>query len=334
MNDIVKRIDQTTIITQPIFFVLITLTNALNIRILRSPTLRCSSCTCYFLFYSIFSLINIWCLCPIQILRHFSILWTRTRFGCKMQDFLLFSLAIQIKALLALASFDRFCSSAKSARLRSFSRIRIARKVIVCLTVFTLIYMLPMLITQYFDSKLARCRQYYDRWSMLYSISQIILYYVLIPSLMLLFGTLTILNIRQKSVLASATTVQNRMRRNEKQLVRMLLFQVAAHLIYTLPFGISHLIRALEYPVRYEIVLAINQASIPWLQCDYFMFFFLYILSAPTYRQELYRVLRITNPRNEPTEQSTALQKRWISWRKTDVSKLDSRLMKMNQTAV
>jgi hypothetical protein len=54
-----------------------------------------------------------------------------------------------------------------------------------------------------------------------------------------------------------------RTRRSEGQLARMLLLQVGAHLIYTLPFGVTHLMRLFEPPGNVSIVSAINQASIP-----------------------------------------------------------------------
>src|ERR1700728_4428680 len=100
LSSILERIDQTTIYTQPIFFVLIVVTNTLNICILRSPILRLSPCTYYFRAYSIFSIIYTICLCPLQILRRFSIPWTATLSGCRIQTFLVFALPFQTKFML------------------------------------------------------------------------------------------------------------------------------------------------------------------------------------------------------------------------------------------
>ena len=291
MKDLLKRLDQTTIFVQPILFVLVTTINALNIGILRSPALRSSPCTYYFLAYSIFSIVNICCLCPTQILRRFSILWIHSSIGCKMQDFLFFSLAIQMKSMLTLASFDRFCSSAKLVRWRSFSRIPTAKRTIVFVSVLSVVAMSPMLVTQHYNAQSNRCEQNETRWNVVYTVGQVCLYYVVIPTLMILFGTLTIVNIRRRSSFASNVSMKHRVRPNEKQLARMLLCQVAAHLICTIPFGISHLMRLFAVSIDGTVLAVLTQASISWLQCDYFMFFFLYILSAGTYRRELHRLL-------------------------------------------
>jgi hypothetical protein len=77
-----------------------------------------------------------------------------------------------------------------------------------------------------------------------------------------------------------------RNRRSESQLTRMLLLQVGVHLIYLLPFGIIYIMNSIAPSTRTVIIIALRQASIPWLQCDYFMFFFLYILSAIVFTEK------------------------------------------------
>ena len=290
MSNILERIDQTTIYTQPIFFVLISTTNILNICILRSPILRSSPCTYYFLAYSVFSITYICFLCPLQMLRRFSIPWTNTQSGCRMQNFLLFTLALQTKLMLTLASFDRFCSSAKLVRLRSISTIRTARYTITFAALLSVVFMSPMLIINYYDTNSNMCRQYSYKIVIIYTSSQVIIYYVLIPLLMIVFGLLTIYNIRQRPRYNSMIVKCFRNRRSEGQLARMLLLQVGVHIIYSFPFGIIYIMNSVAPSTRTVTIIAIRQAAVPWLQCDYFMFFFLYILSASIYRMELFRL--------------------------------------------
>jgi len=299
-SNILERIDQTTIYTQPIFFVLITVTNTLNICILRSPILRLSPCTYYFLAYSVFSIIYTFFLCPLQILRRFSIPWTNTSTGCRMQNFLLFTFALQIKLMLTLASFDRYCSSAQSVRLRSLSDLRTARFTITFAALLSVLYMSPMLIINYYDTNSNVCQQYLYKIIISYTSSQVIIYYILIPLFMIVFGLLTILNIRQQPKCGSTIVTCSRHRRSEGQLARMLILQVGVHLIHSLPFGITYIMNSIAPSTRTVIIIAVRQASVPWLQCDYFMFFFLYILSASIYRQELFRLFKLRFHRNRP----------------------------------
>jgi len=46
-------------------------------------------------------------------------------------------------------------------------------------------------------------------------------------------------------------------------------------------------------------MIAIQQISVSWLQCDYFVFFFLYILSGSIYRQQLFRLLKLNKRNND-----------------------------------
>ncbi|CAF1392717.1 unnamed protein product [Adineta steineri] len=126
MSTLTERVDQTSIYVQPILFILTMITNILNICILRDRTLRSSPCSHYFISFSISSILNTCFLCPTQSLRRYNILWINTTVGCKLNPFLLFVLPLQASLMLILASFDRFCSSPMSVKLRSMIPISMA----------------------------------------------------------------------------------------------------------------------------------------------------------------------------------------------------------------
>jgi hypothetical protein len=292
MSNIVTQIDRTTIYTQPIFFVVIVLVNILNISILRSPRLLTSSCSYYFLVYSIISIIHTSCLCPLQLLRHFSTPWTNTMVGCKLQNFVLFTLTFEASLMLVVATFDRFCSSSASARIRSLSNTRTAKYIIVLATLVCIIYISPMLIILYYDENSNLCVQHLFAISYVYTLSQLLVYHILIPVLLLVFGIWTIVNIRQQSRDIGLNMQRIRGRRTDGQLARMLILQVLAHFIFFLPYSITYSINAIIPATRTVTILAIRQLAVPWFQCDYFFFVFLYIFSGSVYRQELIRLVR------------------------------------------
>lgn len=226
MNNILERIDQTTIYTQPIFFVIIIITNTLNILILRSRVLHSSPCSYYFLIYSIASIIYTCCLCPLQILRGLGIPWTNTAIGCRLQNFFLFTFPFLASLALIFASFDRFCSSSASLRMRSISNIRTVKVTIVISTFFCVIYMLPMIAINHYDTVLNLCVQYSATIVYVYVISQVIIYHGLVPLCLAILGLLTIHNVRQQSNRAAPIIIiPNRNRRTEGQLARMLFFR-------------------------------------------------------------------------------------------------------------
>ncbi|UJR17260.1 hypothetical protein I4U23_004155 [Adineta vaga] len=99
-------------------FVLIVVTNLLNICILCSRTLRVSPCTYYFIGYAIIIIIYSYSVCPTQVKR---------------------------PLVIAMLVLDLFCSSSKSHRLHSTSTERTAR--------ITVIIIRTIVITVYIFSK-------------------------------------------------------------------------------------------------------------------------------------------------------------------------------------
>lgn len=277
---------------QPILFVLTITANAVNIRILSSRMLRLSPCTHYFLGYAILSIFYTCLACPTQILRSYSIDWAHQPIGCKAHFYLLFLIPVQTKVMLLFASFDRYYSSSKSRQFNSTSTVKIARMVIILGILVAAVYMSPMLFVYSWDEQSRTCHSKSHPSVHWYALSQILFYYVIAPVLMITFGILTIRNIRKISVRAKLLTSATSRRKTEGQLARMLLLQVGVHLILSLPFGIIYLINTIDSTTRTPTILGIRYILVILQQCDYFVSFFLYTLSASIYREELSRIWR------------------------------------------
>jgi len=295
MSKLLEQVLLANIYFQPIHFFLSIITNILNICILCSRALRSSPCSSYFFAYAVLSIIYTCMACPTQFLRGFYIDWANGKIGCKIHFYILFVIPFQANLMLILASFDRYCSSSKSRRLRSRSTIRTARKIITIGIVLSAIYMSPSLAIYYWNETMKTCQLYYSIIINTYMISQVFLYYILAPILMVLFGLLTISNIRRQSIRLTHLSVFTRRRRTERQLARMLLLQVGVHLILILPFGIIYCMNILKPSTRTPYVLAIRYILVMWQQLDYVVSFFLYILSAKVYRRQLIHLLTFTN---------------------------------------
>ena len=159
-----------------------------------------------------------------------------------------------------------------------------------------------MLIIYKWNETSKKCLQQCTTLIRIYILSQVIFYYILTPILMLIFGLLTISNIRQQSARPASSTTSMKGRRTEGQLARMLILQVIIHLILVLPFGIIYGMNALDPSTRTPNVLAIRYIFVIWQQCDYFVSFFLYVLSGNIYRQELLRILNSLKCHNTSTQ--------------------------------
>jgi hypothetical protein len=115
---------------------------------------------------------------------------------------------------------------------------------------------------------------------------------MLSPLLMIVFGILTIYNIREQSIRAIPLVLCTRRRRTEGQLARMLCLQVGVHLILVLPFGIIYSMNSFIPSTQTLNIIAIRLIFVTWQQCDYFVSFFLYVLSANEYRQQLIQIFK------------------------------------------
>ena len=290
MTPLLEQVLRANVYLQPILFSLAIVTNLINIRVLSSPVLRSSPCTHYLLAFSSYSIIYTCLVCPTQFLRGLGIEWTNTTIGCPLLFYLLFLTPVQAKKMLLLASFDRYCMSSNPQRLHSNATVRRARVSILLASTAVLLYMLPMLAIYQWDSSTGTCQQRLNAVLNGYIFSQMLLFFVFSPLFSITTGLLTIRNIRQQSREANRTTIMQGRRRTEGQLARMLLLQVGVHLILGIPFGATYILNALKPSTRTDDILATRYIALLWQQCDYFISFFLYLLSGSVYREELVRI--------------------------------------------
>jgi uncharacterized membrane protein (DUF485 family) len=300
MSELLEQVLLANIYIQPIQFSLGVIANILNIRVLCSRILRASPCTYYFLAYAVSCIIYTCLACPTQFLRGFHIDWANEKIGCKIHSYVLFVFPFQANLMLILASIDRYCSSSKSRRFHSRSTKRTARKTILISLFFSSIYMSPMLIIYDWNNVSNRCIPNSSTLTFIYICSQLLIFYILTPILIFILGLLTINNIHQQTIRAGPLTASIRGRRTEGQLTRMLILQVTVHMILVLPFGVIYMINSFIPSTRTANILGVRYILVIWQQCDYFVSFFLYVLSGRIYRQQFIRILKSIKQHDTP----------------------------------
>ncbi|CAF3051510.1 unnamed protein product [Rotaria sp. Silwood2] len=298
MSQLLEKVLQMNVYLQPVQFCLSVLANTLNICVLSCRALRSSSCTHYFNAYAVFCIMYTSLVCSISFARSFSIDWTNTPIGFKMYTYFLFLTPFLARIMLALASFDRYCLSCQLHLLQSTNTIRRARLFIVIGTILSTIYMSPMLVMYYLKQSSDTCLQYSNLLISVYVFSQILLYYISAPLLMIIFGLLTISNTQQHIARIGPPLHVAHGRRTERQLTRMLLIQVIVHLVLTVPFGIIYSMNAFDPSTRTPNNRAVRQILLIWQQCDNFVPFFLYVLSGSAYRKQLVSILKFIKRTN------------------------------------
>jgi hypothetical protein len=293
MSDaIIQLAIQLTRIFVPIIIVTGIISNLLNIILLTRPALNHHACSLYFLalaitnlFYSSFLLIYNLLADGYQVdVAKYSI------FCCKFISYLLNLCPNLSVYFIVLASIDRYCASSINVQRRRFNDLRTTRWAIgILILIFSIIFIGALIAFDISHNGLSQCTIRSDiLFNQIFLILDLILYVIIAPVLIIFFGFLTIYNTKQLRLLPVRIS---RYRRTEYQLSRMLILQVGTHVILTLPFCIAFFMLILPISLRFTIKFASAYVicKLPFYLSTTTAFF-LYILSARVYRDELIRL--------------------------------------------
>ena len=286
MSNFLKQVTELNIYLQPIQLLLGVGLNTITIFVLSSPVLRKSSCTYYFIASAVFSILYTVQICPTQFLRAYNLNWTANPIGCKINNFSFYLPVILVQTMLLLASFDRYCLSSNATRLRSKLTTQNAKKTILVVSILITLSMIPTLIIYYWNETTKICQIYSDLIVSIYGYNQIIFTSVLIPLITIIFGSLTIYHIRRSTVRVAVIGTVQRYHRTEGQLVRMLIFQIIITTLAKIPFLIVFGINTFHPSSQTAYMWAIRSITVLIAQSEYYITFFLYIISAKVYREE------------------------------------------------
>ncbi|CAF0825404.1 unnamed protein product [Didymodactylos carnosus] len=200
---------------------------------------------------------------------------------------------------MALACADRYFSSCHSARRRQLSSVFNACCIVIATTGLILLLYVPILI--YFDIDPTQNPICYGRKGF-YRIFADFFYlacYSLCPTLvMVVFGVLTITNVRKIHRQVSTTATANvRLKRKDRQLILMLLFQVIVIIVTILPLTIQKLYATFTANnIKSPIQVAYENLALQIIRSVSFMShclsFYIFTLVSDTFRRELVHIYR------------------------------------------
>ncbi|CAF0909298.1 unnamed protein product [Adineta steineri] len=158
---------------------------------------------------------------------------------CKIKFYLTYITAILPPSFMVLACIDRFLLSSRSATARSWSQPRFAYRSIGCVSLFWILFSIHSLFGSTIFSRLGYTQCYIQpgSYTLFVALYSIIINYLLPPTLMAIFGLLTIANIRQTQRRIHPMTRAGYLHRKDRHLLRMLLFQVLVNIICAIPGG-------------------------------------------------------------------------------------------------
>jgi hypothetical protein len=207
--------------------------NAMNVLVFsKSRTYRTTPCTFYFLVSSIDNIVYIGINLTIRILSEgYKINVTGTsNIWCKIRQYLLTIPSLISVYISCLAVIDQFLITSRSVNVRRCSQIKWAHRIVIIVIIVWCLHGIPIFL--FYDvSPITKTCVNTNAGFAIYTLVYLLGIICAIPvSVMIIFGWLTYLNIRQTRVLAEQQA--------DRQLIRMTLTHVALVVISLLPWGI------------------------------------------------------------------------------------------------
>ncbi len=222
---------------------------------------------------------------------------------CKIRYYLFYIFVAIPRYYIILATIDRYLTSSSEVYLRRWSSPKIAKRFIIGNIFFWCLMYIQVLI--FYEIQNGICSFRNGSYGMFFSIYISIESGILPPSVMLIFGLLTINNIRQikrktrpLGVVDVVQPVQhNGISRKDLQFSKMLFNQIFLWVILNLPNPCYLLYRTIttnviKSPLRLVIELFINNMTYFLIYLGFALTFFVYTLSSSLFRRELNQLIQ------------------------------------------
>lgn len=281
----------------------------LNVIVFTRPSLRCHSCTNYFLASTIANLFVMFVVLPVRIASNSfnQSLSEGNQILCKLEYYLFYCARSLSCWFIVLVCIDRCIHASGNVQWRRrLNSPRIYLSAIVMTTLFIIIGYIHMPIfynlvitvnangrvTSFCASQRGIYRTFITFWH--------ITIYALSPSTLMLFlGLMTIYNIHQRRMRIAPTNINNQIstRRTESQLLRMLTVQVLMITLTTIPGQIVLIYQTLtSFQTKSLYVQAQERFALQLLgglgYLSHASGFYLYTLTGSLFRKELIKILR------------------------------------------
>ncbi|CAF1279513.1 unnamed protein product [Didymodactylos carnosus] len=287
-----------------------TIGNLFTIIVFSRKALRSNPCVVYLLATAIPCTLALYFAYIVKISQNLGFDLTTISAFCKMRMYIIDPSQFTSSWFMVLACIDRYASSSEQARIRNFSRLSMAYRLIIIVTligccIYTYIF-------HCYDSHVPNspivCYIRTDTTFPCYIFDSVIffaLFSTIPPVGMIIFGGLTFFNIRkmhsrQIEPLPSMVTTANRSKTRQQldlKILRMLFAQVLMLIFSTMPLSMykvystatmylikSQMRRAIEN-LLFQIVLTLSNLNNVTI-------FYLYLLSGPVFRRELMKLFK------------------------------------------
>jgi hypothetical protein len=268
--------------------------NIINIFIFTRKNSLQNSCALYLLALSIANIFNL-CLAvipTIYALDHVD-LSTYSSIYCRLRLYFVHTAIMVSRTLLVVACIDRYALCSNNFRIRSFSKAKVAIRVIFVTVLFW--FCINTYIPFFQTLRVNTCGMV-PPYSLIWAIYTVIVPGILPPTGMIIFGVLAIRNRRQLQMRLNVRRRANNKR--DSTLLIMLLSEVLVYVITTILFPIITVYKSvtseeMKSVERQQIESFISILATPFLiYINPSSTFYVYILSSKNYRKECKQMFR------------------------------------------
>lgn len=224
------------------------------------------------------------------------------RWYCKIRFYIFYIAIAMPRYQIVMASIDRYFASCDDISWRRWSSRKIAKKCIIFSFIFWCLIYIQALV--FYDTQFGFCTYQGGIYGIFFSIYLSIESGILPPLLMLIFGLLTIRNIRRSKRTVQPEPLANvvsptqtiRLSRKDLQLTNMLLGQIGVWITFNIPYPCYNLYRSITIndPTS-DFRITVESFASNMTTCALYVGFsltvFLYTLSSPLFRHELKKLI-------------------------------------------
>jgi hypothetical protein len=292
-DSLIQIATELTRVIVPIIMFIGIVGNSLNIAVLTRPALYNHACSRYFLAVACNNLFFTSVILTYRLLAdgYQRDVTKVSLLSCKLVTYIFQISLLSSAYFIVLASIDRYCASSMNVHLRKFSNVKVTRWMILFIIILMMLfYINTLFLIDLRPTDTFGCHIRGDTiYKQVYPVMQVILFTIIAPGLMAFFGIMTIRNTKRLHVVPAALS---RHRRTENQLAGMLLLQVSTHIVLVMPTAVTYLMLVLPNPIAstptFYLARMVTQF---FLYLSFTTPFFLYLISARTYRKELVQLL-------------------------------------------
>ena len=271
-----------------LYFALGVFGNIFTCIIFIQPSHRRATSSIYFISFSIFAIVYlIWSLFPYFYTLNYPDIASRNISYCKIRLYVSHVLGQYLRFCVVFVCIDRFLATRADARVRLLNSTVLAKKLLLIMIIGCPLIAIHLPILIQIQNNV--CSQF-GIYKLIYAIYQLFIIGIVPHVLMSVFSILAIISLRQRH------NSQQRAKRRDRYLARMVVVEVVLNVLTSVPYSINLIYGAVTYSTsktseRIQIESFITFVTTFQIYLVSVIPFYLFLLTAKPFRKEFFNVI-------------------------------------------